>query len=223
MNDIFLTIIFHEEDSENSLNFVILLLTRSFFLSLLSRVYWYFITHFSSTRDDISTNNFTISGRIISETDRVISIKFRLQSVNKGMFQMTLLWISLLCLSRKIMSVPQIVYCEVFGHLNDKTFCLTSYILSQSPHGRKIVQKYSPVIQSLDVIFNKWMPDTIKFVYDLKKISSNLFQNIFRSMKTLQRNSQKATNSSTTEVSYCISVRTKWLRTKLVKSGNLHS
>ena len=158
------------------------------FLSLLSRVYWYFITHFSSTRDDISTNNFTISGRIISETDRVISIKFRLQSVNKGMFQKTLLWFSLLCLSRKIISVPQIVYCEVFGHLNDKTFCLTSYILSQSPHDRKIVQKYSPVIQSSDVIFNKWMPDTIKFVYGLKKSSSNLFQNIFRSMKTLQRN-----------------------------------
>ena len=155
------------------------------FLSLLSRVYWYFITHFSSTRDDISMNNFTISGRIISETDRVISIKFRLQSVNKGMFQMTLLWISLLCLSRKIISVPQIVYCEVFGHLNDKTFCLTSYILSQSAHDRKIVQKYSPVIQSSDVIFNKWMPDTIKFVYSLKKISLNLFQNIFRPMKTL--------------------------------------
>ena len=185
MNDIFLTIIFHEEDSENSLNFVILLVTRYFFLSLLSRVYWYFITHFSSTRDDISTNNFTISGRIISETDRVISIKFRLQSVNKGMFQMTLLWFSLLCLSRKIISVPQIVYCEVFGRLNDKTFCLTFYILSQSLHDCKIVQKYSPVIQSSDVIFNKWMPDTIKFVYGLKKISLNLFQNIFRPMKTL--------------------------------------
>ena len=118
------------------------------FLLFSSRVYWFFITRFSSARDYISTNNFTISGRIISETDRVISIKFRLQSVNKGMFQMTLLWISLLCLSRKIISVPQIVYCEVFGHLNDKTFCLTSYILSQSPHDRKIVQKYSPVIQT---------------------------------------------------------------------------
>ena len=83
------------------------------FLLFSSRVYWFFITRFSSTRDYISTNNFTISGRIISETDRVISIKFRLQSVNKGMFQMTLLWISLLCLSRKIISVPQIVYCQV--------------------------------------------------------------------------------------------------------------
>ena len=83
------------------------------FLLFSSRVYWFFITRFSSARDYISTNNFTISGRIISETDRVISIKFRLQSVNKGMFQMTLLWISLLCLSRKIISVPQIVYCQV--------------------------------------------------------------------------------------------------------------
>ena len=102
---------------------------------------------------------------------------------------------------------------------------ILSYFLHSvtKSHDRKIVQKYSPVIQSSDVIFNKWMPDTIKFVYGLKKISSNLFQNIFRSMKTLQRNSQKATNSSTTEVSYCISVRTKRLRTKLVKSGNLHS
>lgn len=77
------------------------------FLLFSSRVYWFFITRFSSARDYISTNNFIISGRIISETDRVISIKFRLQSLNKGIFQMTLLWISLLCLSRKF------VYCQI--------------------------------------------------------------------------------------------------------------
>ena len=42
----------------------------------------------SSTRDDISTNNFTISDNF--RNGRVTSIKFRLQSENKGMFQTTL-------------------------------------------------------------------------------------------------------------------------------------
>ena len=50
------------------------------------------------------------------------------------MFQTTLLWISLLCLSRRIISAPQITYREVFGHLDNKTFRLTSYVQSQSPH-----------------------------------------------------------------------------------------